>query len=84
MNTSLKLLALSLAAALPSSVAFSLAGATLPTAFSPLPVLAAFVVAFVLLTFLADYRRQPTLAADARRVRQSTARCIRTEHPLAA
>jgi hypothetical protein len=84
MNTSLKLIALSLAAALPGSVALTLAGATLPSAFDPLHVLGAFVVAVVLLTIFGDYGRQPKLAATAAQLRQRACRGGRAQHPLAA
>lgn len=81
MNTLLKITALSLAAALPSSLALWLAGANLPTACDPLHVLGAFVVALAMLTLFGDYRTRPALIVNGQR----RAAChSRAEHPLAA
>lgn len=83
MTTSLKLIALALAASLPSAFAADLSGLTLPAAMDPLHLFAALVAALVLLTAFADYGRRGTLRILAQQA--ALAHPERTAaHPLAA
>ena len=81
MNTTLKFLALSLAAAVPAALAAETAGLALPSAFDVTTLVGAFAVTLVLLTAFADYartaRRHRYLAAASRAT-------PRHAHPYAA
>lgn len=76
MKTSLKVVALLLAAGLPSALAIELAGVELPAGTDAGSLFGAFVVALVGLTAFADYARP----ARATRRRVS----LKAAHPLAA
>lgn len=83
MTTSLKLIALVLAASLPSAFAAELSGLTLPAVIDPLHLFAALVAVLVLLTASADYGRRATLRILSQQ--DALARPERTAaHPLAA
>ena len=79
MKTTLKVLALFLAAALPSSFAAELAGAHLPAALDAGNVFLAFVSTLVVLTMLSEYSPAPRLTRTA-----VAAALPQAEHPLAA
>jgi len=81
MNTSLKVIALLLAASVPSALAIELAGVELPAGADTGSLFGAFVVALIGLTALADYAR-PLAAGSIR----ATPHCIsrKAAHPLAA
>lgn len=80
MKTSLEVLSLFLAAAVPSSLAVEFVGFNLPAALDATTVFGAFVVSLIALTALADYSRsfKPLLATAPRRASRKAV------HPLAA
>ena len=81
MKTSLKVIALLLAASVPSALAIELAGVELPAGADTGSLFVAFVVAFISLTAFADYGRPlavGSIHATSRRVSPKAA------HPLAA
>lgn len=85
MNTSLKIIALALAAALPGTLAIELFGGALPAGLNSMTVFAALVASLVLLTALTDYfrpvsRLQPAGPCDSAGCR----RFVKDPNPLAA
>lgn len=81
MKTTLKLLALFIAIALPSAFAAEFIGVSLPSSLDPLHTFSAFVVVLSVLTLFADYA-----ATDRRlaRSRVAVAKPAKSHHPLAA
>lgn len=81
MKTSLKVIALLLAASVPSALAIELAGVELPAGADAGSLFGAFVVALVGLTAFADYAR-PFASGSAGATPLRVAR--KAAHPLAA
>lgn len=82
MKTSLKLLALFAAIALPGAFAAEFAGVSLPSSIDPLHAFSAFVVVLSVLTLFADYATPDNVAR--RRPAVARANAKKSNHPLAA